>query len=87
MWLRRGMPSGILSGMPTDNDTKVRENRLRRMAQRQGFTLTKSRTRDPRAQDYQTWIIAEAPTHYHWGNVEAHGLDVDEVEAWLLEGD
>lgn len=77
------MPSGILSGMPTDNDTKVRENRLRRMAQRQGFTLSKSRTRDPRAQDYQTWIIADA----RYNRVESYGLDVDEVETWLLEGD
>lgn len=36
---------------------KVRENRLRRMAQRQGRELTKSRRRDPLAQDYGSWTL------------------------------
>jgi hypothetical protein len=37
---------------------KVRENRLRRMAARQGMELRKSRRRDPRAIDYgQYWLV------------------------------
>ena len=31
---------------------KVRENLLRRMAERQGFVLEKSRRRDPKAKDF-----------------------------------
>jgi hypothetical protein len=39
---------------------KVRENRLRRMAERQGLELRKSRRRDPRAKDYGRWYIVDA---------------------------
>ena len=35
-----------------ENEEKVRENRLRRMAERQGYKLEKSRIRDPRAIGY-----------------------------------
>jgi hypothetical protein len=35
----------------------VRHNRLRRAAQRQGLTLSKSRRRDPRATDYGTYQL------------------------------
>src|SRR5258708_16018140 len=41
---------------------KVRENRLRRMAERQGHQLVKSRRRDPRAYDYRRdWITHPPP--------------------------
>lgn len=61
------MPSGITSGMLssmthsiTDQSEKVRENRLRRAAQRQGLILIKSRRRDPRALDYGKYnLIAD----------------------------
>jgi hypothetical protein len=33
-------------------EQKVRENRLRRVAERRGYRLTKSRRRDPEALDY-----------------------------------
>ena len=36
---------------------KVRENRLRRWAEGQGYKLEKSRRRDPRAKDYGTWRL------------------------------
>jgi hypothetical protein len=40
-----------------DQSEKVRENRLRRMAERQGFALKKSRRRDKRALDYNAiWL-------------------------------
>jgi hypothetical protein len=45
-----------------DQAEKLRENRLRRMAERQGLRLTKSRRREPRALDYptQAWVLPSA---------------------------
>lgn len=40
-----------------ENDEKVRENRLRRKAERQGYKLVKSRRRDPDATDYGTYQL------------------------------
>jgi hypothetical protein len=39
---------------------KSRETRLRRMAERQGLTITKSRRRDPRAIDYGRWWVVQS---------------------------
>jgi hypothetical protein len=36
---------------------KVRENRLRRMAERQGLWIHKSARRDPRAIDFGLWAL------------------------------
>jgi len=48
----------MVSGM--DTHEKVRENRLRRAAERQGFTLRKSRRRDRLAPDYgEMWLLRE----------------------------
>ena len=38
---------------------KVRENRLRRIAERRGLALSKSRRRDPRATDYGTYSLGD----------------------------
>lgn len=78
--------SGILSGM--DSHEKVRENRLRRMAARQGYRLVKSRRRDPLAVDYGRYRIETGD------GVEATGFDspmgwgltLDEVEKRLKVG-
>ena len=60
------------SGMDTDD--KVCENRLRRMAARQGLRLTTNGRRDPFAQDYLArYTIEPGPS----------GLTLDEAEAWL----
>ena len=48
----------MLLGM--DQDEKVRENRLRRMASRQGFRLTKTRRLDPLAIDYGMYHLVPA---------------------------
>ena len=66
--------------------TKVRENRLRRMAARQGLVLVKSRARDPRALDYQGFMLVDLYTNaVVYGVLDSRGgaLDIDEVEAWL----
>jgi hypothetical protein len=86
--------SGIISGMATnimqeaevDQAEKVRENRLRRMAQRQGLELHKSRVRDPRAIGYGGWFISDPSTNTivaggHTGN--GYDLDIDAVERYL----
>jgi hypothetical protein len=41
---------------------KVRENALRRLAERRGYQLVKSRSRDPRATDYGRYKIIETAT-------------------------
>lgn len=53
---------------------KVRENRLRRMAARQGLTLQKSRLRDPRAIGYGLYQLGDR-----------QGLTLDQVEKQLTE--
>ena len=45
--------------MTTDHATKVRENRVRRAAHRQGLILVKSRSRDPRAIGYGTYVLVD----------------------------
>jgi hypothetical protein len=53
-----GIASGIVSGM--ENEAKVRENRIRRKAERQGYKLEKSRRRDPDATDYGMFTLTSA---------------------------
>ncbi len=65
-------------------EEKVRENRLRRMAQRQGYRLIKSRRRDPRALDYGLFTLVKEDTNaavYHATNVS-----MDEIESFLTGG-
>lgn len=64
-----------------DTAEKVRENRLRRMAERQGKLLRKSRRRDPRAIDFGTWSLVD-PQH---NVLLAQSDDLDQVERWLTE--
>lgn len=64
---------------------KVRENRLRRAAARQGLVLVKSRTRDTRAVDFGTYQLRnEAGDLVAGGNVRGgFGLSLDQIEARL----
>lgn len=66
---------------------KVRENRLRRMAARQGLRLEKSRRRDPRALEYGTYQLVDIDNNTlaaYGGGREGYGLDLDEIEAALM---
>jgi hypothetical protein len=72
----------------TTSAEKVRENRLRRMAERQGFALRKSRRRDPHALDYGTYYLVDPDTglldqRWEW----RWGMDVDSIEEILESGD
>jgi hypothetical protein len=77
-----------------EQDEKVRENRLRRMAARQGLALRKPRRRDTRALDYgELWLLRVWVEHE--GRVvplpDPEGTDgwlgpfrsLDELETWL----
>lgn len=73
-------------------EEKVRENRLRRMADRQGLRVKKSRRRDYRARDFGLyWVVDPGiPGDNDWpdGEHPAHrfpwkGGDLDEVESYL----
>jgi hypothetical protein len=67
--------------MGGDQAEKVRENRLRRMAARQGLKLTRSRRRDPRALDYGLYWLTDTRTNA-LVSPEA-GLDIDATERFL----
>lgn len=73
-----------------DNDEKVRENRLRRMAKRQGLELVKSRRRDPRAYDFGAyWLVKITGPGDNWRSRELvaggdSGMSLDDVERALL---
>lgn len=64
-----------------DQAEKVRENRLRRMAERQGLTLTRSRRRDPRALDFGLYWLTDAKGAKV---TDEQGVDMDAIEAFLL---
>jgi hypothetical protein len=71
------MVSSTFSGMALSTQEKVRENRIRRMAGRQGLQLVKSRRRDTRALDYgMYWLVDNS-------GVEVASGDADAIEAWL----
>jgi hypothetical protein len=61
-----------------DQSEKVRENRLRRMADRQGFQLVRSRRRDPLAVDYG-WHVMRGKRKL------AQFRDLDALEQWLTD--
>jgi hypothetical protein len=71
--------------MTTDQAEKVRENRLRRAAQRQGLILRKSGRRDYRALDYGNyWLIRSFDNVVEVGG--DYGMTLDEVEVALADG-
>jgi hypothetical protein len=67
------------------DDDKTRTTRLRRIAERQGFRLVKSRRRDPRALTYGRWHVVDRFTGKPVAGHDRAGSSwtLDEVEAWL----
>jgi hypothetical protein len=66
-------------------DHKVRENRLRRMAERQGYRLEKSRRRDPMAIDYGGYMLVDAYKNtvvYGYAG-HAYTLTIEDIEQIL----
>jgi hypothetical protein len=68
--------------MPT-NPAKAREDKLRRMAERQGLRLVKSGRRDPLALGYGKFALFKNDTKPHPG--AQFSLTIDDVEN-LLKG-
>jgi len=64
--------------MPATPAEHTREVRARRAAERQGITISKSRRRDPRALDYNTWQLDDPRRQAHH-----EGLNLDQIEAYL----
>lgn len=62
-------------------ETKVKENRLRRMADRQGLRLVKSRSRDPHALDYGLYALIDHET----GGAVNPAIAQRWVCSWTLE--
>ena len=67
------------------DDDRVRENRLRRMAARQGLRLLKSLRRDQYADGYGTYRLVGAQNgeHRYGDAVTGYGMDLDAVERQL----
>lgn len=64
-------------------NTKTREIRLRRTAERRGYHVSKSRRRDPLALDYGRWTV----TDQHGQVVSGpHGFTLDELDQYLTGG-
>ncbi len=58
---------------------KVRENRVRRAAERQRCTLVKSRRRDANAWDYGTYMLVDSQTN----GAILQNASLDDVQDWL----
>lgn len=64
---------------------KVRENRLRRMAQRRLLRLEKSRRRDPRAADFGSYMVIDHRNTVVLGATHnGYSATLDDVEAYLI---
>jgi hypothetical protein len=63
-------------------ETRRREDRLRRRADRQGFALRKSRVRTPNLNDRGGYMLVDSRQNFL---VAGHrfNLDLDDVEAFL----
>jgi hypothetical protein len=72
--------------MDSTTSEKVRENRLRRMADRQGLRLVKSRRRDPRAVDYGNCLLVDKNTDSVVAG-DPVPMDLDAVERFLTDDD
>ena len=79
------------NGDAMDQAAKVRENRIRRMADRRGYRLMKSRSRDRHAVDYGLYALIDVrtdgvvntPIAGHW----ACSWTLDDVEDWLTRNE
>lgn len=71
------------------NEDKIRENRLRRMAARQGLRLSKNGRRDPRAYDYGSYMLINennaVVADFGWDRARFPEGDswLDDIEAYL----
>jgi hypothetical protein len=77
---------GATAGPPAPSSTseKVRVDRLRRVAERQGYRLERNRRRDPRALDYGTYRVLAGDGTAAWTTAQGdEWLPLAEAEAFL----
>jgi hypothetical protein len=67
-------------------DEMRREDRMRRLAARQGLSLVKSRCQAPEAPEFGTFMLVNTDTNtvVHTGLRSGFGLDLDAVENIVL---
>ena len=70
--------------MPRSNEA-AREKRLRRLLEKQGYSLTKNRSRNPDHPGYRHYMIVDSELN---GVVTGHmpfpfSFNLDQVEGWL----
>lgn len=75
----------------TTTADKTRETRLRRMAERQGLRLVKSRLRDPNAIGFGKYTLLDASTNGNalpdgYGPTGQPNWTLDEIEDYLTGG-
>lgn len=77
----------------TTIEDKALERRLRREATRKGYILCKSRSRNPRAEDFGKYVIVGDVTGNRIAGAQAaksafangHGTDLVGVEDWMTK--
>lgn len=74
---------GLMYCRRMDATEKVREARLRRLAQRQGIKLVRSRRRDPQAADFGRYALVDPETNRAIAGEQSSAMTLDDVEAWL----
>jgi hypothetical protein len=71
-----------------DKAIKVTENRIRRVLGRRGLRLVKSRRRDRHAIGFGRYMVVDCKTNFvEYGGGDDPELTLNEVAAWLAEGD
>ena len=79
------LSSSILCGIISSMSAKVRENRLRRAAARQGLGLVKSRRRDERAIDFGSYMLFDLHRKVTvLGGASPWTETLDDIEAYLM---
>ncbi|HEY8358669.1 MAG TPA: hypothetical protein VIL30_14520 [Ramlibacter sp.] len=71
--------------MPMDTADKVRENKARRAAIRQGLELQKSKRRDPRAIDFGGYMLVDLQRNFvvFGGDPHAFSASLEQIEQYL----
>lgn len=70
----------------SEND-KVKENRLRRIAERRGMKIEKSRRRDPKAIDFGGYMLIDVSTNavITGGSPYPYSASIEDIEEHLKD--
>ena len=69
-------------------EDKTYENLIRRATKRQGYTLVKSRRRDPLARDFGTYGVTDGTGSWVFADEETgYGKSLSDVAEWLTDRD